>query len=346
MPEVSIETVTKLVEQLHKEEEFLRIFKTLFVILFFAILFISTTLLSTQGGVFGIRHVSSIISHFEEIGSPPSFTKASLIIFVLSGLVWVAMLALFIREWFASRKGYFWSADKGLYDWDFQGNIIVDKKKNAMHILHSDLGCIIKGKGWKNFDMFFEFKIPKQISCGYPPSVTQLERGFGIIYRAKQLGQYYMLKVDKSGYQPHVRNVFWENNGPIHETTLSDLDLDNWVPVKLSIRDNLLTVIINDSDRFSFVLPTHSNIQRDFSTSIKDKEELEASPYKEIPFRKSGSVGFRSAPLEEVYISKLTVVPESLHQYIGRKLKRAFFKRLPTLRVDKGLTKSSTNSTT
>lgn len=326
MPKVPIETVTKLVEQLHKEEEFLKIFKTLFVILFFAVLFISTTLLFTQRGVFDIHYVSSVISQFEEIGSPPSFTKASLIIFVLAGLVWVAMFALFIREWFASRKSYFWSADKGLCDWDFQGNIIVDKEENAIHILHSDLGCIIKGKGWKNFDMFFEFKIPKQISYGHPPSVTQLERGFGIIYRAKQLGQYYMLKVDKSGYQPHVRNVFWENNGPIRKTTLSELDLNNWVPVKLSIRDNFLTAVINDSDRFSFVLPTHSNIQRDFSLPIKDKEELEASPYKEVPFRKSGSVGFRSAPLEEVYISKLKVVPEPLYQYIGRKVKKAIFK--------------------
>ena len=71
-----------------------------------------------------------------------------------------------------------------------------------------------------------------------------------------------MLKIDKNGYHPHVRNVLWENNGPVANTSLSQADFDQWTSAELKMANNFLEVkIANDS--FSYSLPSYSNAHRE-----------------------------------------------------------------------------------
>ncbi|HSW97691.1 MAG TPA: hypothetical protein VLF89_07750 [Candidatus Saccharimonadales bacterium] len=168
--------------------------------------------------------------------------------------------------------------------------------------------------------MKFDFMIPKipTLSPKEADPNSQLRRGFGIIYRADSLGKYYMLKVDSNGYLPHVRNILWENNGKIFITSLTKNDLDKWISAELSMRDNFLSVKIG-IDKFSFLIPTHSSVHKEASFPI---EESDSAPYSKIPFREYGSVGFRSAPFEEVYIRNLDISEEDTTKYVGRKIKR------------------------
>ncbi len=218
------------------------------------------------------------------------------------------------------RKGYKWNITKGLSDWDFQGNIIVDQEEKAIHIVQSELGCIVRNRNWKNFTMTFEFKIPDPplLSPQDTEGNRQLRRGFGIIYRAKKLGEYYMIKIDENGCLPHVRNLYWENNGPIWKLKIDKNDLNKWISITLVMIENKLTIEINNT-KFSFMLPTHSNVHRD--TKYPYSDGLESRPFVPILFRNSGSVGFRSAPFEEVFIRNFKVEEESLFQFCNRKLK-------------------------
>ncbi len=218
------------------------------------------------------------------------------------------------------RRGYRWSPDKGLSEWEFQGNIIVDHKEKALHIVQSDLGCIIRNRSWKNFTMSFEFKIPDPppLSPQETEGNRQLRRGFGIIYRAKHLGEYYMIKIDENGCLPHVRNLYWENNGPIWKPKLNRNDLNRWVEIKLTLIENNLTIEMK-GQKFDFLIPTHSTVHREAVSPEEYQSKAESHPFLPIKFRNSGSVGFRSAHFEEVLIRNLNVKEELLAQFIERK---------------------------
>lgn len=235
----------------------------------------------------------------------------------------IAWIGIKMSNNFWAKRKYKWSPENDLYDFDFQGNIVVDAQEQAIHIIKSELGCIVKNRNWKNFQMKFDFMIPKvpTMSPKEDDQKGQLRRGFGIIYRADSLGKYYMLKIDSNGYLPHVRNILWENNGKIFNTSLAKNDLDKWISAKLSMADNFLSVSIG-IDKFSFLIPTHSSVHKD--TRFRIGEESDSAPYSKIPFREYGSVGFRSAPFEEVYIRNLAVSEEYTYKYIRRKIKRFF----------------------
>lgn len=203
-------------------------------------------------------------------------------------------------------KDYKWDLTHSLEDWEFQGNVVIDKKEKAIHIINSNLGLILKKREWKNYQMTFEFKLPKTPALSpIDEKGNQLRRGFGVIYRAKNLGEYYMLKIDQSGYLPHVRHILWENNGPIFKTQLSILDQDKWIKTKFVMLNKHLWVQVG-KDKFDFTLPTHSNVSKD-QTSRTPSQQIEDLPYSKIPFRDRGSIGFRSSGLEEVYIKNLIV---------------------------------------
>lgn len=213
---------------------------------------------------------------------------------------------------------YFWDYKKGLAEWDFQGNVLLDEKKQAIHLVQSDLGMIIKNREWKNFSMNFEFKIlSKPLFSQEDEEKNQFRRGFGIIYRAKQLGQYYMIKIDESGISPHVRNLYWENNGPLWKINFTKSDLDTWTQVKIKVVENILNISIKGNNH-TFSLPTHSNAHRDKKYPYDD--EMESRPFSPISFRNSGSVGFRSAPLEEVFIRKILIKKIQVIRLFGLKI--------------------------
>lgn len=289
--------------------------KNSFYLLFFIILFGGISWIFVKLAFFE-SYFTPLASSLNQIGLPEPFFKvittfiATLIAYFV--LIWLISL---LRKDLLVKREYEWDIKNGLHDFDFQGNIIIDEKKKAIHIIQSELGCIVRGRNWKNFVMEFDFLIPKTPSFSpEDEEKNQLRRGFGIIYRAEGIGRYYMLKIDITGYLPHVRNILWENNGPIHRSSLNINNLDQWIHAKLSMKDNFLTTETG-TDRLCFLIPTHSLAKENTEYPLKS----ETKPFSRIPFRDSGSVGFRSAPFEEVYIKNLEVKEESTINYVKRK---------------------------
>lgn len=233
-----------------------------------------------------------------------------LVIFVFICIAVISSLYLYAVLYFLRQRPYGWSSQKGLSDWDFHGSITVDSDngEKVIKIKSSQIGAIIKHRSWTNYVMSFEFKIPKKISYGPDPKQDQLERGFGIIFRAKSLGQYYMLKVDKSGYRPHINNnQYWEDLGSTIITSKPAQQwLDKWIPVRITMKSNVLQVNIGDDD-FKLYLPSYSLVYRVFPEKHGGREE--PTPFIPLVYRESGTVGFRSAPFEEVYVRRLRVNP-------------------------------------
>ncbi len=129
-----------------------------------------------------------------------------------------------------------------------------------------------------------------------------------------------MIKIDSTGYLPHVRNVFWENNGAIAKINMPQTELGKWLSAKILLKNNFIEGYIN-KDYFSFSLPTHSLVNTKLNIP---KDELEEVPFEKITFRDYGSIGFRSAPAEEVYIRNLRVISEPLCCRIQSAVKLAF----------------------
>ncbi|MEK7534294.1 MAG: hypothetical protein AAB600_03045 [Patescibacteria group bacterium] len=289
-------------------------------IIFGVILYVALAILFT-------RHELYLLTPFNlllETGIIPVEIAKNISIVLVLLYIYFAYLLLYLiwkskHNFPFLRNGYKWNLNKGLSDWDFQGNIIVDQEEKTIHIVQSELGCIVRNRNWKNFTLTFEFKIPDPplLSPQDTEGNKQLRRGFGIIYRAKQLGEYYMIKIDENGCLPHVRNLYWENNGPIWKPKIDKSDLNKWISITLVMIENTLTIEIK-SAKFSFMLPTHSNVHHDTNYPYGDGSE--SRPFVPILFRNSGSVGFRSAPFEEVFIRNFRIEEESLSQFCKRKL--------------------------
>lgn len=85
-------------------------------------------------------------------------------------------------------RDFSWNITNGLRDWDFQGNVVVDEGEEAIHIIQSDLGFILKKREWKDYEMSFKFKLPRVPEFSTEDEKNnQLRRGFGVIYRARRL---------------------------------------------------------------------------------------------------------------------------------------------------------------
>lgn len=249
----------------------------------------------------------------------------ALILSIFVVFFYLGILTLILIDFFKNNKSYIWRSDSLLKDWDFQGSIVIEEDggDNVIKVKTSEVGAIVKNRSWKNFTLSFDFKIPAKISYGQKPKEDQLERGFGIIYRAKNLNQYYMLKVDKTGYLPHIKSYqYWENNGPtITIKKLTSSVLDTWITAKLVMRDNVLSVTIG-SDHFNLFLPTYSIVNREKFPDETEKhhDKYKPNPYAPIKYSK-GTIGIRSYPLEEVFIRNLKVISDNILFILGRKIK-------------------------
>lgn len=312
MAELPIDELKKLLDNLREEDGNRKILSTLLFSVVLLSSFIFINVIFSKYNLFEIPVFQEIISSLAIGGFSENIARGFITVGIVMLHIFFSLAILTVKDWFVENvfphRSYSWDSNKGLSDWEFQGNIVVNKKDKIMHVIHSNLGCIVKNRSWDDFTMKFEFKIPKNTKIGPKPNDNQLERGFGIVFRAKKLGQYYMLKIDQNGYHPHVRNTLWENNHPIENTTLTATDLDQWLNSELKMRNNLLEAKIG-KDVISYELPTYSNVQRE--APKKYTESLESVPFAKIPYL-HGSVGFRSSFLEEVYIRNLEVTSDSM----------------------------------
>lgn len=205
--------------------------------------------------------------------------------------------------------------------WILQGGISLEKyqerktSKSQLAIALSNSGCLLRGgfwcfpTRWKNFNMDFDLIFPSEES-----------RAMGIIFRAEDLENYYMLQIrawKEEGHEilikPHVRLYGnWEVIDLKKEDLLNHIKFDSTtrtLHVRIEIKDLFASIFIkklntNESLIYKWSIPSNTEpnlIQH-------EKDEIKAGLVPTIPFRNSyGMIGFRAYPGEKAIIRNLKV---------------------------------------
>jgi len=198
--------------------------------------------------------------------------------------------------------------------WEFNGGSRFEPEK--LEINSSRAGCLLKNYYWKDFSMSFDIQ--------FKENDIQKQKLFGIIFRANDLDNYFMLEIgyrpegdmkDKMAIKPHVRfKGGWE------ELARKRIDFNSKnEPYKFKLRvvGSIATLYNEDKEIFGWELPTHVDVNH-YESGVKEKKNEEnrdmflyLNHVQKIPFRLDyGFIGFRShwnhAP---VIIENLIVKP-------------------------------------
>ena len=190
-------------------------------------------------------------------------------------------------------------------DWEFQGLFVKKEKddRESFYLANSDLGCVIRNKVWRNYEMKLDFWVSSKNKYQKGWYKNDYLSGFGVIVRAQDLKNYYMIKIDGEGIKPHMRrHGYWETHKPIDDWELKQDDCNSWIPLEVIVKNDNVVIKINGRRVGAYILPIDAAVP---PVSEEEPFLLTSS----IPFRKYGSVGFRAAGNEEVYISNLDVSP-------------------------------------
>lgn len=210
-------------------------------------------------------------------------------------------------------------------DWEFQGNPIICPK--GLLLTNSNSGLLIRpDKFWsKDFKATIEIvfrmqkrKINKEW-YEYKGEFKERDRTktykklFGIIFRAQDLENYFLLEVWRIGnyivIRPHVRiDGNWD--APIlnpEENSMLFNKLRKFTMIFTA--DEKETTLYINNQKLTWVLPTHYeiNLRHNLTTLQGDLKE---GNVRKIPFRLSrGRFGFRNYGDELAYITSLNIEP-------------------------------------
>lgn len=212
-----------------------------------------------------------------------------------------------ISLWLRSKLfQYRMDPDRFERDWEFQGLFVKSEKdaRHSIYLANSDLGCVIRNKVWRNYKMNLDYWVSsKNKYTGGWYKKEEFLSGFGVIVRAQDLKNYYMIKIDGEGMKPHIRrHGYWETHKPIGGWELKEKDCDSWIPLEVIVNNDNVVIKIRGRSVGAYILPIATAVP---PVSEKPSFLLTSS----VPFREYGSVGFRAAGNEEVYISNLKVSP-------------------------------------
>lgn len=200
--------------------------------------------------------------------------------------------------------------------WIFNGKTETTSIIDELYVKSSRAGCLLKTHIWRNFRMTFEMKFEKG-----------LENYVGIVFRADNLDNYFMLEVFKEnggssngetnwkpGIKPHIRyKGGWEI---IYREIHREFDFSDFEEVVLEVKDDTVSFFYKQQPIFKWVLPTHVDVNH-IEAGFKQSEDQKGIPGKEvagnvreIPFRLNyGMVGFRAHPSQGAIIRDLKVEP-------------------------------------
>lgn len=202
-------------------------------------------------------------------------------------------------------------------EWIRQGGIRVEKidgsSKFQMVVGLSNSGSLYGDsfwslpKRWKDFKMTFEWSFP-----------LDRHRTMGIIFRAKDLENYFMIQIRALQQEEHVIRVIphirykgnWEVINLDKDDMVSSIKLESTTEfVKLSLEVKGLNVVIKaDGDLlYTWVLPSHTELNYIQHLTSQDDKTSKAVVHK-IPFQNiPGYIGFRAYPDEESIVRNLVV---------------------------------------
>ena len=242
-----------------------------------------------------------------------AFFSILILSFVLVETLW---------KWFSSldkrNKIYKFSSQDWPCEWIFNGKT-EPFSISELHIKSSRAGCLLKNYFWKNLKITFEMK--------FETSTFRPMKNIGLLFRAKDLDNYFMLEVFqdnkfgedenkrpilKSGIKPHVRYAGgWE----MMDIEGYDFDFSDFVKVKLEVKEGTVYLYYKDNLIFDWILPTHVDINH-LEAGVKLNNTTESigkevpKIVQEIPFKESyGMIGFRAHPGQGAIIRGLKVKP-------------------------------------
>lgn len=234
-------------------------------------------------------------------------------LWIIRFLVWLLLFILLWRFWFWLRenlfkrgKKYSFTHQDWLNKWIFNGYTEVNS--SGLFVKSSRAGCLLKQYVWKDFEMEFQMKFEEKHN-----------RYLGIIFRAQNLDNYFMLEIiDRGGIyiKPHVRfQAGWEL---MEEKGMGNFDFSDFRKIVLKVKGRVATLYIEDKLVEELYLPTHVDVSHIESGTNQAKqgqqqEEKSIRPniplhVTEIPFLQSyGMVGFRAHPGQGAIIRGLEI---------------------------------------
>lgn len=252
---------------------------------------------------------------------------------ILRFVFWLLAFRLFQELWgrftaYKKRGRYYkFTPDSWKKDWIFNGKTKLLFNPVRLRVNSSRAGCLYRKHLWKNFEMKFKMRslvdevfFQEYVSC------------IGIIFRAKDLQNYFMLEIfvgvdkkeDKEIWgiwlKPHIRyHGMWEfmSLDGIYLFKQNESKLfKEWMNVKLIVDDNVARLTINDFDEYDWILPTHvdvnhieSGTKKEFSSSAeKDEFGTKNTDLPRIDFKDFfGMIGFRAHLNQGAEVKNLTV---------------------------------------
>lgn len=200
-------------------------------------------------------------------------------------------------------------------EWIFNGKPEPFVKNGELFIKSSRAGSLVKNYQWKNLKITFDMK--------FNPSRTRPLKNLGLIFRAEDLDNYFMLEILQdnpfdgkpiTGLKPHVRfNSGWE----MMDIEEIDLNFSSFKKVCLEVQNDIITLFYEDNSIFKWVLPTHvdvNHVEAGFKPDDSGQKNIlgkdVAKGVQEIPFRIAyGRVGFRAHPGQGAIVKNLKIEP-------------------------------------
>lgn len=217
---------------------------------------------------------------------------------IIKFLAWLVIFHLMkkgvskIEEFRRKGKSYIFDSNNWQKEWIFNGQSYALSNPSRIIIYSSRAGCLLEKYVWKDFVMSFEMKFLEDSP----------QKNVGIIFRAKDLENYFMLEIflrcneNKIYVKPHVRSQgAWEF---IQETFVGNFDLLQFQKIKLRVDNVRVHFYISGNKVFEWYLPTHLDINHiEAGVQGTSEETTSKGIIPRIDFRnRYGMIGFRAYP--------------------------------------------------
>ncbi len=275
--------------------------------------FVITTLI-----FYGVLSFWNSESDFLGAYSPFGFNVFKIFIWLLLFFLVRSIIDKAINKLFNSKDYYhFVSTDWNKY-WIFQGGVKILKNSGIL-VTDSNSGCLLNQYLWQDFIMEFDLKIKggKYLS-------NTLNTGISILFRAHDLGSYFMLQISSKKNNdptlkiiPHVRMFGkWEVLDTF-DSTKNTSDLSS-IKVKLVVKRGIASLEIRDLLNYRWLLPTHTEENHVQTNRPKDKENIMETDPKIAQTRSGvvpriffgdmpGRIGFRNDKTEFGIVKNLEI---------------------------------------
>ncbi|EKD96144.1 MAG: hypothetical protein ACD_24C00167G0001 [uncultured bacterium] len=221
------------------------------------------------------------------------------------------------RDYIKRVNLYKLTAESWNKDWIYNGKPKLFTSPTILRVNSSRAGCLYSKHLWRNFEMKFQMQFFPEKPFNY-----NYDRKLGLIFRAADLDNYFMLQISYDGSNkflviPHVRyQGMWDI---MSNEEIGSSNKQGWLDVKLIVHNREVKLTIDTVGDFIWVLPTHVDINH-IEDGIKKSENnlpkdnsgesfgAKITSLPKIDFQNSfGMIGFRAYLNEGADIKNLTV---------------------------------------